>query len=148
MTTKKSKDIFKAHFDALFAGDPRVAVKELKRGKTPPLPVKEADLDGKAQVLIGYPPTKEFPRGMSGNAVPWAEAGAAMIHVVVAGESTAAADLADEVGKTIRDSLRNGSLGPDDDMDIMNFYGTELALAWAGSMSGESFAVEFSTEDV
>lgn len=148
MTTAKSKDILTGHIQGLFDADGRVDVEELKRGKTPKLPVKEADLDDKAKVWIAYPPAKEFPRSLSGGAVPWAEVGAAMIHVIVAGQSKAAADLADEIGKTIRDSLRNGSLGADDDMDILSFYGTELAFEWAGSMSGESFAVEFETEDV
>lgn len=146
MTTKKTKDIVKAHFDALFASDDRVEVEELKRGKTPQLPVKEDALDGKAKVWLQYPPTQERARGLSGNVVPWDEIGAFMVHVVVASQSKAAADLADEVGKTIRDSLRNRTIG--EDMDIMDFYGTDLAASWGGSVSGESFAVEFETQSV
>ncbi len=146
MTTKKTKDIVKAHFDALFAADERVEVEELKRGKTPQIPVKEAALDGKAKVWLQYMPTQERARGLSGNAIPWDETGAFLVHVVVASQSKAASDLADEIALAVRDSLRNLTIG--DDMDIMDFYGTELAASWGGSVSGESFAVEFETQNV
>lgn len=146
MTTAKTKNIVKAHFDALFSGDARVSVAELKRGKTPALPVRESDIDGKAYVYLQYPPTMEAPRGMSGNAVPWTETGAVLVNVAVASQSADAAALADEIAKTVRDSLRSQTIG--DDMDITGFAGTELGEAWLGNFIGETFAVEFETQDV
>jgi hypothetical protein len=146
MTTKKTKDTVRAHFDALFAGDARVTIQELRNIEDPTPPRTESDIDGKATVFLQYPPTKEMVRGIGAANIPWDEVGAFMVHVAVASFSSAAEVLADEISKTVRDSLRNQTIGAD--TDIGDIFGTDLAHRWGGNFYGESISVEFETQNI
>lgn len=146
MATKKTKNAVMAHFTALFAGDLRVSVVELRNNIDPTPPRKEADIDGKATLFIDYPPSKEESRALGAPGIPWDETGAFLVHVAVASNSPAAETLADEIALAARQSLRNQTLGGI--VDVTGIFGADLARRWGGNFYGESISVEFVTQDV
>ena len=145
MPTAKTKDAVVAYLRAAFAGDARVEIKPLRNAENPTPPKSEAELDGKATIYLQFPPTRIARAGI-GPAAPKDEAGVFYVHVLVASHSAPAAALAEAVAKTAADAL--ASKPTDDGVEIFDFLEGDGGSLWGGNFWGESFAVEFETQNV
>lgn len=145
MTTRTTKEIIVAHFEALFAGDARVGgVIAARNLEEPEPPRTRAGLE-KAWVWIRFTGTGRSPRGLPGAAgVPWDEAGAFMLMVLV-GSNTLDA-LADEIFNTAETSLRDETIG--DKLDVINVIGAEAGPKFGGNWWGRAAAVQFETQNI
>lgn len=145
MATPQTKATIRTHFETLFAADIAAGAMTLTvlTNLQDPEPPRTLSALDQAHLFIGFPPTNEAARGLGGPGLPWDEAGAFMLHVLVGrGEGEAKAD---DVMSRAKQSLRGQTIG---DTDILDMFGAEAGPKYGGNWWGQSLAVAFETQDI